>query len=180
MYEQIFIDFHEPAYNMVKTAGSQLGYRHTDATKAKMSEAAKRTKNFTGKRHTAESKALISANRSGKSSGPFTESRRKKISDAMKGRVISDEQKRAISEKLKGHSQSRETIEKRKATIRQKFTLDSGKLKMPSRRLLNEVQVREILANRGVISARKMAPLYGVSRAVIDDILNGKNYRWVE
>jgi len=61
MYEQAFIDFYLPEYNVNPTAGSMLGFKHSAESRRKMSDAAKRTKNFTGKNHSAESKARIAA-----------------------------------------------------------------------------------------------------------------------
>ena len=34
--EQYYIDILKPVYNIVEKAGSTLGYKHTDASKAKM------------------------------------------------------------------------------------------------------------------------------------------------
>lgn len=64
-YEQAFIDFYKPEYNSAPIAGSQLGFKMSAESRAKLSVAAKRTKNFTGKRHSEESKARISASKVG-------------------------------------------------------------------------------------------------------------------
>lgn len=64
-YEQRAIDTIRPEYNSSPTAGSQLGFRMSDESKQKLSEAAKRTKNFTGKKHSEKSKQLISEKKSG-------------------------------------------------------------------------------------------------------------------
>jgi group I intron endonuclease len=63
--EQSFIDGLSPDYNIAPSAGSQLGYRHSEESRAKMAEAARRTRNFTGKRHSEESKRRISEAKSG-------------------------------------------------------------------------------------------------------------------
>lgn len=55
MYEQTAIDALVPEYNVCKTAGSRLGHKASDATRAKLSEARR------GKRLTDEHKAKVSA-----------------------------------------------------------------------------------------------------------------------
>lgn len=68
-YEQIYMDLWKPEYNILKIAGSSLGYKHTEETlaklrkpksdehKKKLSEACKgRTSSFKGKTHTEENK----------------------------------------------------------------------------------------------------------------------------
>lgn len=52
--EQFFIDSLEPEYNILKKAGNTLGYKHTESTKAKLSEAA------FGRIHSLETIARIS------------------------------------------------------------------------------------------------------------------------
>jgi group I intron endonuclease len=37
--EQYYIDLSKPEYNILQKAGSSLGYKHTEETKAKMSTA---------------------------------------------------------------------------------------------------------------------------------------------
>lgn len=72
--EQHYIDCLKPAFNSRPQAASQLGYRHTDETRRKMS--ASRRKDFSpmaGKRHTEESLRRISENRKGKGIGPRSE-----------------------------------------------------------------------------------------------------------
>jgi len=81
--EQFYIDALDPEYNILKKAGSSLGYKHTPDSltkmsgenhplygnkgseiRAKMSEAKKgNSSNFLGKTHSAESLEKISANR---------------------------------------------------------------------------------------------------------------------
>jgi len=66
MYEQAFLDFHEPEYNSAKVAGSQLGFRHSEESRAKMS--ASRPKGFSpmkGRHHSDEAKRKISEAKTG-------------------------------------------------------------------------------------------------------------------
>ena len=41
LYEQTYLDVGQPEYNICMTAGSSLGYRHTEETKARLSQIAK-------------------------------------------------------------------------------------------------------------------------------------------
>lgn len=84
MYEQAFIDFYRPEYNSAPVAGSQLGFKMPPEAKAKMSEAAKRTRNFTGKSHSAESRARISAAKTGVKRGAYDRERIEKAASAMR------------------------------------------------------------------------------------------------
>lgn len=70
--EQFFIDLLKPKYNILKIAGSSLGHKHTEETRAKMSEAQKgenhpmfgktgKDNPRFGKTHSVEAKAKISA-----------------------------------------------------------------------------------------------------------------------
>jgi len=59
--EQYYIDLLKPEYNLLKTAGSWLGNKHSEESKAKLSENRKGTylgeyNPFYGKNHTEESK----------------------------------------------------------------------------------------------------------------------------
>lgn len=98
MYEQACLDGFKPEYNSAPTAGSQLGLKMSDAAKAKMSQAAKRTRNFTGKNHTDESKAKISRKKTGVIFGPYGEDRIKKTADAMRNskNALTEDQVRLI------------------------------------------------------------------------------------
>src|SRR5690606_16572171 len=118
-YEQACIDAYRPEYNAAPVAGSQLGYRHTPESRARMS--ASRRKDFSpmkGRKHTAEARAKISANRKGKGCGKRPPEWWAAIGRAHKGRVISQEQRAKISEALKGHKQSPQQIAKRVAKLR--------------------------------------------------------------
>lgn len=90
MYEQICMDHYqvcdrERGYNTVPTAGSQLGYRHSDASRAK-NRAAK-----LGHKRSAESVAKQVATMTGVSRAPFTAAHRANIAAARARQVISAE-----------------------------------------------------------------------------------------
>lgn len=69
--EQYYMDLINPEYNLLKVAGSCLGYKHSEETKLKMSESRKGEKNpmygkegaFKGRTHTEEVKAKSRANK---------------------------------------------------------------------------------------------------------------------
>ena len=87
-YEQLAIDALQPAMNICQVAGNTLGYKHTEETKAKFGE---RPKSFghAGKRHSAETKARISALKAGRPN------------ESSKGRVLTDAERARISATLK-------------------------------------------------------------------------------
>ena len=64
--EQLCMDLLKPTYNMAPTAGSQLGYKHSDATRAKIS---KNSVGMTGKHHTDESNRKNSESHMGTQTG---------------------------------------------------------------------------------------------------------------
>jgi group I intron endonuclease len=94
MYEQACMSRLLSYYNVSPSSDSQFGLEFTAEARAKMSEAAKRTRNFTGRNHTEESKRRISENRKGKGGGPRTAERCKNISMAQAS--LSEDQVRAI------------------------------------------------------------------------------------
>lgn len=198
-YEQTLIDFYRPDYNSAPKAGSQLGYRHTDDARKKMSQS--RQKDFspmTGKRHSAGTKRRISESRKGKGGGPMSEETRAKISAAHKGRSCPVERRRRISEKLTGHKQSPEQIEKRVQKLRGRKMPDgfgsaiSARMKgrkLPqqtvdkiakNRAKLTDDQVRNVKEQiaSGVLQ-RVIAYNFCVDQSVISEINTGKSYRWV-
>ena len=83
-YEQDFIDWYKPEYNIAPKAGSQLGFKMSDESKKKLSEAAKRTKNFTGHKHSEETKNRIRKTKTGVKLGKYGKERVEKTSIAMR------------------------------------------------------------------------------------------------
>lgn len=200
MYEQIMLDGYKPEFNTAPTAGSQLGFRMSDESKGKLSEAAKRTKNFTGHKHSEESRKKISDSRKGKGGDKgWTQERRDRISAALKGRVISHDQRRRISEKLTGSKQSPETIAKRSEKLRGR-KMPPGFAEATAARLrgvklsaehcvavgkakasLTDDQVRSIRSRLESGDRQKPIALdYGVDSSVISEIKNRRSYRWVD
>ncbi len=64
--EQYYLDLLQPEYNILKIAGSSLGYKHTQYSKEKMSEAKLGSKHtLFGKTLSEETKAKMSAAKEG-------------------------------------------------------------------------------------------------------------------
>lgn len=82
--EQVFIDRFDPYYNIAPRAGSQLGYRHSEETRAKLRVARARNPSsaMKGRRHTAETRARISAAKTGVRHGPYSLKHRESIGRA--------------------------------------------------------------------------------------------------
>lgn len=199
LYEQAAIDAFKPEYNCAPRAGSQAGFKFSEHSRAKMAEAARKTRNFTGRRHSDFSKAKISASRKGKGGGPMTEDRRAKIGAAHKGRVISKEHRAKISATLTGHTQTAEQIEKRAQKLRGRkmppgfSEATSARLKgskLPpshcenigkSKAKLSDQQVRDIRTLRAQGRTRKsLAEQFDIDPASITHIVARTSYAWVK
>ena len=102
-------------YNMTDGGEGSVGYRPSEETKKKNSKAQKmfiqRTgrANFLGMKHTAETRAKITAAQTGKKRGPHSNEHNEKIRKALQGRKISEEQKLKISKALTGYKHSAES-----------------------------------------------------------------------
>lgn len=94
MYEQAFFDFYKPAYNSAPIAGSQLGYRHTEESRKKMSASNRRLKPNLGRKFSPEHAAKISATKTGVKLGAYSPDRIAKTAKAMresKGALTEDQ-----------------------------------------------------------------------------------------
>lgn len=147
MYEQIAIDALKPAMNVLKVAGSSIGYRHTEETKAKFS--ARRGRSYTPEQIAAQAekvrKPLSPENlaahiarmakrrgrspspdtieklrlaNTGKKYGPMSEKHKRKISAANKGRKPSEAAIQATIAACRGKKQPADVVEKRLAFVR--------------------------------------------------------------
>jgi group I intron endonuclease len=120
-HEQYYIDLINPEYNILKLAGSSLGFKHSPESLIKLSEAMKgkihsaetkmkislamigKNNPMFGKSHSEEIRALISLMMKGKNLGKLHSSETKlKMSLAKKGLVKSAEHKEKISKSCKG------------------------------------------------------------------------------
>ena len=87
--EQFYFDLYKPKYNILKNAGSNLGKKHSDETRKKMSEAHKGEKaSWFGKKHTSE---MIEKNRAAHLGKIPSLETREKMSTAQKKRYIEKE-----------------------------------------------------------------------------------------
>ncbi len=115
--EQYYINLLTPQYNILKIAGSTLGFKHTEETLIKMSEA-KSGENHPmssiigeyhpsfGKTHSEETKALISESIKGKNhplhDKTHSAETKLKISESLKGKTHSVESRAKISKAMSG------------------------------------------------------------------------------
>jgi len=103
MYEQIAMDTMQPAYNILRHAGSPLGTKHSDETKAKISAANK------GRMPSEECRlASLAANLGRK----LSEHHKELLSKATKGRPLSPEHAKNIGLSRVGKKRKPETVEK--------------------------------------------------------------------
>lgn len=190
MYEQAFMDRYLPEYNILKVAGSRLGATASPETRLKHSEAAKRTKNFYGKKHTPESIEKISAGRKGKCVGIiFTEERKKNISMALRGKEVPPERRAQISATLSGRKQDPEVVARRAASHRASARLRPTRHRTPehtlkvrkSKAFLEDSVVKEIRSMVGSgVALRAIARNLGVPRSSVHGISKGTMYEWVQ
>ena len=94
--EQELLDSVHPEYNALSRAGSPLGHRHSEETKAKIRST----------RHTEEAKEKIRSSKLGKRRGPHSEEWKAKVSLALKGKHMSDATKRNMSAAQKGNKKN--------------------------------------------------------------------------
>lgn len=108
LYEQICIDNLKPEYNLTPTAGSLLGYKHTEEAKEKLRKAS------TGKTQSDESRAKMSAARIGNKNclgRKLSEETKKKIGQKHIGRKMSESLKKKLQSLNRGRTH---TLEVRK------------------------------------------------------------------
>lgn len=150
-FEQRAIDVFNPKYNMHRVAGSALGHKHSEATKAKLSAANKGTrpsdaaiaaavKANTGRKHSAESVAKMGSMR-GKS---HSENTKKKIAESNSGQKRSIEQRSRIRASMMGRKASDEAKRNmsiahsgRRASPEAKANMVAAQLKIQERKRNN-------------------------------------------
>ena len=107
--EQYWIDTLAPSYNILPNAGSPRGYKASEETRAKLSEAAKqRHPPMLGKHHSKATKAKIAQTRKERAipspaiGKTLSEEQKAQLSAGHTGKPISEELKQAISRAHKG------------------------------------------------------------------------------
>ncbi len=104
MYEQALFDFYKPAYNSAPIAGSQLGYRHTEESRIKMSLSGMGNRNTVGKKRSEESCKRIADAKKGLKHTPETIEKRK---NAIKAKHPNGPAKRKFTEHDIRHMRAR-------------------------------------------------------------------------
>jgi group I intron endonuclease len=138
--EQSWIDRLDAAnkgYNVTPTAGSLLGFIHTEETRRKMSEAHMGRKHgpmsdeqkeyfsnlYKGRKLSDETRKKMSASRKGTK---FSEETKKKISEAHKGKGKSESHKEKISLSLTGKTHSMETRRKMSESHKRRLSINTA------------------------------------------------------
>ena len=146
--EQWYFDNDHPAYNINPVAGSSLGTKRSDATRARMSEAQKGNTNNLGHIATAETRAKIGVANKGKPGGMFgkhhTEETLAKISVANTGKHRTEEScaRMSVAHKSKpdarlGKHHSEETLAKMRSAAKNRLPISEvtrAKLSIASKR----------------------------------------------
>ncbi len=108
MYEQLAIDALRPALNVAPMAGSSLGYRHTEETKARFDERKKAARN---------TPACLAAH-AARRGVPLSDEHKAKVQAAKIGVKRSDAVRASMAAAQMGKKQSADTIEKRVSKLR--------------------------------------------------------------
>ncbi len=201
----------EFGYNICSTAGSQLGYKHTEEARHKMSNSHKElykngyVSSNLGKKHTKKSKKKMSLALSGKNHPIYgknhSKKTKKKMSKTHKGKIISEESKKNMSnaqKKLYENGYQHPMLDKRhteeakqkmsKAQKGKKHTAES-KLKMSKetrgennpRAKLTEKQVRIIkwLLKNSDMTQKEIGKIFNVDRTTINCINIKKTWKHI-
>ncbi len=175
-FEQRAIDAINPEYNFCKVAGSNLGTKHTDEARVKMSVANKGRVVSSearanmgaaqkGRKHSEETLAKMSLSQRGRKCKPFTEEHRKNLSAARTGSKHSAETIAKMSADRKGRKFSKEW----RANLR-------AARKKSCRLTLDQIhEIRHLLA-LGDMLQLEIAEHYPVDRTAISRISTGHAY----
>lgn len=180
--EQQYINKLNPEYNIARVVkASMFGRKHTEESKARMSESRTGIKNgFWGRKHSDETKKKISEWRVGKEFGHRSDETKKKMSDlqignknSFYGKHHSDDSKEKISKFSTGRIFSLESRKKVAEKIR-------GENHYNTR--LSDDSVRKIrsLWKAGEYSQVEIGNIFGVNNKIINSIVNFRTWKWLE
>jgi group I intron endonuclease len=165
--EQIYLDDLRPEYNVCKTAGSTLGYKHSNEFKAAASRRSKGNTYAKGFKHSPQVCARMGAGKVGKKRPPRTDEHRLRISASNKGhkrslgRVLSETTRQKIAESNRGKRHSLATRLKRSS--------------------LNDDQVRQIRAMRVAGSTfKQIAAAQNIKWQLAQRVCLRQRYEWVD
>lgn len=124
--EQYYFDLFKPRYNILKIAGSSLGYKHTEQTRDLIRQTMSA---LVGHIHTKETRTKISEAHLGKN---HSEETRGKIGAALKGRKHTEQAVSKLRTAMLNKKPSMETREKMKASHNKAvvvINVDSGEVR---------------------------------------------------
>jgi group I intron endonuclease len=113
--EQFFIDSYNPFFNILKKAGSMIGYKFTPAQIERLRVSHLGNTSSLGTKRSDESKRKMSEMRKGKKFSPHSEATKEKMRKnhkGMSGRKFTEEHKIKLSVARKGRKHSKESIER--------------------------------------------------------------------
>lgn len=193
--EQYYIDLfnsYNPkiGYNIVSKAGNMLGFRHSEETKKKISNANSGENNYMfGKTHTIEVRQKISELAKGNKNCvgfKHTKQSRENMSKGAKGKVLSDETRQKISLKNKGKKRSKETKLKISNYQRNKSVSEETRKKLSLAQTGNGTKLTEIdvinilyLLSKGVRQC-DLIMIYNISSSHISNIYHGKVWKHIK
>jgi group I intron endonuclease len=174
--EQYYIDLHQPEYNICPTAGSRLGSKASEETKARMS-ASMVGKNI-GKVRSPKTRALLK-----EIATNISDDTRTKMAAAKLGRQVPEETKARMSAAATGRAKDPKAIDKMQATKALKLFNERQQLntetkvyrKGGARRKLSDEQIREIRSTHDTDTT--CAKRYGVSQGTISSIRRFAAYK---
>ena len=166
-------------YNL--TSGGERDYTVAEPTRAKISELKTGNKNWLGKHHTAETKALLSAMRMGNKYGVGNKSMlgkhlsaetRAKMSVARKGRIFSAEHRANLSKASKGRKKSPETCAKLSAANKNPPTEVRARISERNRKIVYPILDAEL--EKRTMTRKFLAKNIGVNYQTLKRKLRGE------
>lgn len=175
--EQYWIDILDAtnkkiAYNLAPNAGSMLGFKHTEKTKAKIS------KNRKGIKIPQEAMDRSAQNRRGLK---ISEERKRKISEVHKGKAVSEETRTKLSKALKGRKgepRSEETKMKISKANKGRTTMPKGE--NVANATITDEQAKQIKLDLfNGASTVELSEKYNIKSHVISDIRRNKSFKHI-
>lgn len=194
LYEQIALDYFKPEYNICKTAGNTLNFKHSEKTKELLRYRCTQRKPISeetrlrfsrasrGRKHTEETKEKI---RQAASKQECTEETRKKLREKNLGKTVNKEIKDRISRTLKEKWKTEQHFNKGKRRTPEmiKRMIENHPRcagEQHSRSKLTWKDVSEIrrLRREENLTLMELSKIFKVSYSNISLIINNKGWVW--